>query len=459
MNTYLLSVRLICTCTLFLTSCLIKSQLIRNYADTASGSYVDDKDNALNADDNTFAKIKSYGGLALGIGAYSGNLNLSFNTPIAGNTTSYTRIGFNESILNGLVGGGLGNLLTTILQGVILGNHYFSVTYKNGNSDIYSFSSSNMSSSDNISKIVMDGKGFYYLKSKVPTPYNTVSIKDHTAALLLGTFNETRIFYHFYNTGESSCNEMMTSFDADGGVLSIDLLNLGQTGVSNPKNAIDNSLDSYSNIGLGLLSVAGSIKQSFHLGQKAGTTSEILLLVQFDNPALLNLGILDDAIQIDFLKNGNVVKKLAVNNDFLDLDVLGLLNDSKKAFVRFKPEVEFDEYRVVLQSLVNLNVGKSLKIYDASVINSEHSITKSVCSDFYDLRAAIPDYNVNTTYSYYNLDGSMIANPQSVPVSNTYYIKGISNATFCSDEFVEIKINKEQCKVISNPMIRSKLKR
>jgi hypothetical protein len=48
-------------------------------------------DNATNAtlDNNTFATVNSYGGIAVGIGAYNGELELKYPAAVAAGVTSY----------------------------------------------------------------------------------------------------------------------------------------------------------------------------------------------------------------------------------------------------------------------------------------------------------------------------------------------------------------------------------
>lgn len=84
-------------------------------------------DNSANAvvENGDFATLNSYGGIAVGIGAYSGELEVQFPSTVPANTTSYVRIDFDKDVLNSLLGGSLGGLLADVLGTVILGNHYF----------------------------------------------------------------------------------------------------------------------------------------------------------------------------------------------------------------------------------------------------------------------------------------------------------------------------------------------
>ena len=84
-------------------------------------------DNSGNAilDNGLSATLHSYGGIAIGIGQYSGELELKFPSTVPANTTAYVRIDSDPDILNALLGGSLGTVLADVLGGVVFGNHYF----------------------------------------------------------------------------------------------------------------------------------------------------------------------------------------------------------------------------------------------------------------------------------------------------------------------------------------------
>src|SRR5690606_24219814 len=95
----------------------------RVYADiaTTSGStlfvdHVQNPERATNSNPNEFARVRSYGGVLLGGGAFSGYLNLRFSTfpegstKIPAGTTTFIRLGGNaQDLLNVLLGGSLGS--------------------------------------------------------------------------------------------------------------------------------------------------------------------------------------------------------------------------------------------------------------------------------------------------------------------------------------------------------------
>ena len=310
--------------------------------------------------DTTFATLNSYGGIALGIGAYSGKVELQYPTTLPAGTTSYVRIDFDSDVLNALVGGGLGGELADLLGSVVLGDHYFTIAAKNNATTVNLFSSQNNFSTDS-GKLIRDVAGNFYFAITPNQNYNRIEITDHTNALLVGATNSMKVYHAFYTQGTNSCDvTFATSFDGSGGTL--DLIGLGAAGVQNPERAIDSNANTYSHISLGLLSVAGTISQTVYFNSVSNPTDQYHITIQLDNPALLNLG-LADGLKIEALNGTNVVHTYDVGT-LLDLDLLGLLSGGQKATIPINPGQSFDRVRLTLSSLVQLNLTKGLRFYD-----------------------------------------------------------------------------------------------
>ena len=105
----------------------------KNYATIANvvTPQVENPSNATNGT-NSFATVKSRGG-TLGLGKYSGELDLKFSSVLPANTTTYIRIDSDPDVLNNLLGGNLGGLLANVVGNVILGDHIFEVGAKRAN--------------------------------------------------------------------------------------------------------------------------------------------------------------------------------------------------------------------------------------------------------------------------------------------------------------------------------------
>lgn len=107
------------------------AQSVRVYPETISSqSNSDNVANALDENLSTFARVRASSGLALGIGAYSGHVELQYDTTLPANTTSFVKIRTDDNLLPALLGGSLGGLLSDVLGSVLIGNQEFTIQAK-----------------------------------------------------------------------------------------------------------------------------------------------------------------------------------------------------------------------------------------------------------------------------------------------------------------------------------------
>ncbi|SEQ03149.1 Ig-like domain-containing protein [Flavobacterium urocaniciphilum] len=420
--------RVFCFSVLFLVFCKTEVSAQVNFVNAnvlVSSSHATNAGNAA-VFDNTFATLNSYGGVAIGIGAYNGAIELEFPTTLPAGKTSYVKIDFDQDVLNALVGGGLGGELADLLGTVVLGNHYFTIAAKNNNTSVSVFSSQNNFTSD-AGKLIRDAAGNYYFAITPNQSYNRIEIVDHTDALLVGTSNSMKVYNAFYTEGTNSCDiAFATSFDGSGGTL--DLIGLGNAGVTNPQRAIDTDVNSYSNISLGLLAVAGTINQTIYFSSLSNPTDQFHLTLQLDNPSILNLG-LADGIKIEALNGTTVVYTYDIGT-ILDLDLIGLLSNGQKATIPISPGQAFDRVRISISSLVQLNVVKGLRIYDiyrspAAPTIALASQNISICgSQSVTLLANTSSDNELVWY-----DSSTSSSPIAVTAYNVGYTTPVLNST------------------------------
>lgn len=276
---------------------------------------------------NTFATVKSKAGLVAGLFGASGELTLNHTTQIPANTDYYLKLESDGGTLDGLVGGGLGQLVTGLLNNLLLGDHYFGVTVSGGSNTFTAYTNTKYNETLDKARIVMDKNGKHYMKITPDFQFNSIKLTDYNAGLIgiLAAVKSTRIYEGFYYTGNSDCAEMMTYYDSSPGLLSLDLAGLGATGVKSPQFAIDNDTTTASNIGMGVLSVAGSISQSFILPTTTDNTKDIQVILHMANPALLSVGVAE-GVFIEAYNNGVLVSSQQVNSAFLGADLLGLVN-------------------------------------------------------------------------------------------------------------------------------------
>ncbi|RNL56670.1 hypothetical protein D7004_01905 [Pedobacter jejuensis] len=335
----------------------------KTYANVVSAvtgnSSVDNPANAITPVQTDFATVKSYGGLALGGGAYSGELELRFPTTLTAGTTSYIRIDADATLLNQLLGGNLGGLLAGVVGGVVLGDHSIEVGARNAaGTTVLSGSSTGAFTSQNL-RLVKDADGFFYFALRPTQNYDRVYVRDVTRALLLSGPNETRVYNAFYTSGIDPCAQAFaTGFEGSG--LTVDVLGAGKAGVTNAQFAIDANTTNYSELSLGALGVAGSISQNFYFNTAASAGDDFNLRLRVSS-ALLTAGVLNNLNVTAF--NGTSQVYSASASNLLNLDLLALLNSGQPVTVPFSPGVAFDRVQVTLSSLLNANLTQTIFIY------------------------------------------------------------------------------------------------
>ncbi|WP_231463608.1 putative Ig domain-containing protein [Pedobacter sp. Leaf132] len=316
---------------------------------------VDNATDAITADELTFATVKSSGGLAVGIGAYTGEIELKFQNTIPAGTTSYIRIDADPTLLNQLLGGNLGGLLS----GVALGNHSIDVGARNSNGvTVLSGTSVNGFTSSNL-RLVKDANGYFYVALRPTVDYDRVYVKDATSALLLGTLNNTKVYYAFYTSGTDACAQAFaTGFEGNG--LTVDALGLGKAGVTNSSFAIDADKTNYSELSLGALGVAGSISQNFYFNAPSNNGDEINLRIAASGN-LVNAGVLNRLAVTAYNGETQVFSQNAAT--LLSVELLNSLGSGQPITIPFAPGATFDRVQVTLSSLLNVNLTQTILIY------------------------------------------------------------------------------------------------
>lgn len=324
---------------------------------SAADDHVDNPGNAVLAD-NSFATVKSNGGLALGIGRYTGQLEIKFPSVVAAGTTSFVRIDFDPDVLNALLGGNLGGALADVLGNVALGNHFFKIEARNGSSAVLSGSSTGAFTNPSL-RLIKDASGNFYVALTPSLSYDRIYIQDVTNALLLGASNSMRVYNAFYTTGTDPCAQgFATGYEGTG--LTVDLLGLGKAGVTNPERAIDTDPNNYSELSLGVLGVAGTISQNIYFETLSNPTDDINIKIQAD-PALLNVGLLNNVSVTAY--NGITEVGTASLSSLVNLDLLGLLNSGQIVSVPFTPGIAYNRVKVSMSSLLNASLTQTLNLY------------------------------------------------------------------------------------------------
>ncbi|RXG16496.1 Ig-like domain-containing protein [Leeuwenhoekiella aestuarii] len=313
----------------------------------------------------TAAIVRANSGIAVGIGAYSGYIEVGYVSPVPANTTSFIKIDTEDDLLRVLLGGGLGELLSDVLGTLLIGNQEFTVEAKNGSTTVLSANSTDPNTFDTPRvRVITNAAGEMFIAMTPSVSYSSIRITNSIGSLLgLGNTRTLDVRGVFYSSGAGVCNEpAYTSYDGDG--LSLDLLELGGAGVIDPQNAIDSDPLTFSQLSLGVLDVAASIEQIIYFDTPSQPTEDFKISLKVD-PTLLALSVANNIIFEAY--NGPTLVSTSSLSSLLNLDLLGLLQGGAVAQVPFDVSGPADRIIVRYNSLLGVNLFQRLDLYDVAI--------------------------------------------------------------------------------------------
>lgn len=329
----------------------------------SSEDEVTNSGNSIDSDLATKAEIMASSGLALGVGSYSGHLELEYPSILPENTSGYIKIDTEEDLLFPLLGGSLASLLANITGVVLLGNQEFSVAVKNGDNIVNQGDSAVPHSfgSDDL-RVVIDKDNQYYLAISPGEAYNRVRITNRVGSLI--GLNNTRhlgVYDAFHFQGNTLCGQpSFTSYDGNG--LSLDILNIAGNGVTDPHLALDGNSTTFSQLGLGVIGVAADIEQTIYFDSTNTSGDNYYIRLGID-PSLLQVGLANN-IQIVAQNGGDTPVFDRSLSSLINVDVLGLLQNTGVATIGFDPAVPVDRITVRLSSLLNVSLDQQIHLYE-----------------------------------------------------------------------------------------------
>src|SRR5690606_23925900 len=205
-----------------------------------SESRTDDSADAI-GDLNTKAQIRAGSGVIIGLGGYSGHLDLQFSGGVPAYTTTYVKIDTDDNLLPALLGGSLGKLLSGVIGVVLIGNQEFTVEALKGNERLIIGKSEieNDFASDAL-RIVVNANNEYFIAVTPNKEYDRIRLTNRLGSLIgLGNTKRLGVYGAYYVQDPYQCgNAAFTSYDGSG--LNLDALNIGGVGVTNPHHVLDN---------------------------------------------------------------------------------------------------------------------------------------------------------------------------------------------------------------------------
>ncbi|NMH27391.1 Ig-like domain-containing protein [Flavobacterium silvaticum] len=429
----------------------IHSQSVRVYAQSISSqSNTDNASNATDANLTTRARVRASSGLALGIGAYSGHLELQYPATVPANTTSYIKIQTDDELLPSLLGGSLGGLLANVAGAVLIGNQEFTIQAKNNSTVVLQGDSQDIGEfSTNRLRIVTDPTGDYYIAITPAQAYNRVRFTNRIGSLL-GLFNVRNldVYDAFYISSADNCGRpSYTSYDGSG--ITLDLLNLSGAGVTNAQNAIDTNLNSYSQLSLGILGVAASIEQTAYFDGPSNANDQFNIRMRLD-PSLLEVGVAN-SIQLVAQNGPNTVQTITLSS-LLNAELLTLLQGNQIVTIPFQTVSPANKITVRYNGLVNIGLNQSLDLFDISrvprppVIIDAFTLDPKICSGSTASLIAMTSSGYELQWFSTAQSGSPLATTQSgqpfvTPALNSdtsYYVAAIR--TGCTELSSRIRV-------------------
>ncbi|WP_198293603.1 DUF7507 domain-containing protein [Algoriphagus resistens] len=330
-------------------------------------AFADNLSNLFDGNFNSFATINSSAGLlGTGAGAFSGHVTLGFGDGVIvpAGTTSYMRIDAEVGLLDALLGGSVGGILSDLLDNIVLGDHYFTVSVNDtgGNPILTASSDNSFAGSIDQIKIVQDAQGRYYLAITPDADYNSIRIEDHTDGSLLGEDSSINIYGLCYDAGAEACaTGFTTSFDGSG--LTLGVGSLGNYGVTNPERVLDdNNNDDYSEISLGALSVAGSIQQNVQFRQTIPADGSFKIKLGIGS-GTLDLGLIGRIDVVGYLEGEEVYDETLENAVIGNINLVDLFNNGTNEEIRVSLGVAVDEIAIRYRSLAGVSVNPSIRLF------------------------------------------------------------------------------------------------
>jgi len=414
-------------------------------------SNVDNSSASIDGNLTTRARIRASSGVAIGIGAYSGNLEIQFPTTIPANTTTYVKIQTEDNILPSLLGGSLGTLLSNALGTALIGNQQFTVEAKNGATVVLQGRSefANEFATSRLS-IVANANNEYFISLTPSQAYRSIKLTNRLGALVgLGNTKRLDVYEAFYIETPDICGgASYTSFDGNG--LNLDLLSTGGAGVTNPNYVLDSDPDNFSRLSMGVLGVAASIEQTVYFDGTSQLTDQFFVKLKID-PSLLAVGVANNINII--ASNGPTIIQSVNLNTLLNQQILTLLQGGEAVSVPFSPNATVNRITVRYNSLLNVQLTQRLDFYGVTrtpaqpIITDLFTLDPTICSG--SAATLIAESNLGTELVWYSQaqGGAPLAiinsgQPFVTPVltqNTSYYVA--AKKTGCQEESLRVKVD------------------
>jgi len=351
-----------------------------HYADSiVSSEHTTNDQHSIDSNLYTFTTIESNSGTLLGIGSYNGHLELSFETMIPANQTAYVKVDMDEDILEPLIGGSLGNLLASVGGLALTGNQSFVVEAKNNGTVVLSGNSSNPADfSGTELKVVINEMEETFLAITPTMDFNSIRITNYLGALIgASTTRDFRVYSAYYVENAPNCGAPeYTSFDGSG--LNLQLIQATGAGGTNIHHAIDDDWYSYSELSLGVISIAASIEQHIYFQGVSTVGDQFGVRLSVDPQlAVLNLG---NNVIIE-ANHGNVNVYSEDIGNLLPPQMQDSLINGDIATVYIQPNLPIDRITIRFVGFLGVNLDQIIHLHEVFKLNPVPQIDNTATND------------------------------------------------------------------------------
>lgn len=301
------------------------------------------------------------------------NVQITWPAQIASGTPVYVKVQTETTLLSGLLGGTLGQLITN-LSNLLVDGQSITLSARLGSGSAQSVTIDGSFNNDNSTstKVIMDAAGDVYIRFVPTQNFDNITITN-TRLGLVGTLTSRYldVYGAYYLTGIPSCTAAQYTGFTGSGLVSADIT--AGAGTGSAYLAIDNSATTHSTLSLGTAAVASYIEQQFYFPGTNSATDVYNIRFRIPNSAI-QVGLLQ-AAQIVYYNGNTVLGSYSLYN-LLTVEALGLLNGGASANLTVTPGyTNLTKIGVRFVSVANITTNDNMFIY--SVNKSNFTLTAS----------------------------------------------------------------------------------
>lgn len=342
-------------------------------------------------------------------------------------TTVYIKLTAETTLLTGLLGGGIGNLVTN-LANLLVDGQAITISSRTGNTlgNSVTLDGNFNNEGTSAAKIIQDATGQMYVRFTSTDSFNGIRIVNTRlgATGLVGA-RTVQVYGAFYASGAAGCTLGNFTNYTGAGLVSADLT-FGDPAMKEGYKAIDNSGTTFSKLSIGTAAVGAYAQQNIYF-VSPGTASDKYNIKLSLASNLIDLGLLNQ-ISIRCYSGTTLVTAPSAYS-LLSAEALGILQSNNPATITIAPGAVIDRIAIRVGALATVTtLNQAVNIY--SVTKSDFSVAVSGGATV-NIGAAVTLTAVPTgcsgasyTYSWSNGLGSAATAtpPTNVPGSTTYTV-------------------------------------